>query len=316
VTDRDFSDALRKIDVGTTARWRAAGLSARQLYSLAKSGQLVKIRRGVYATSGVMARAETDPGLRHALDVVGVRDTRTGKGVASHHSAAQLLRLNLLNAPSPGTVTLTVPPGTRVSDYARTGVICHMADLPGEHLTTMYGVPATTAARTVVDIARTVSFMEGVVVADSALYERHTSKAELRRTISQCAHWPGLEQARQVVEFANGLAESPFESCARVVFREQGLPAPELQVHISGRDRTVIARVDFFWRRYGVIAESDGLLKYDGGERAIAELKRDRLLREAGYEVIHFTWQELFSDPGRVAARITGAFERATRLSR
>jgi hypothetical protein len=304
------------MDVGTTARWRAAGLSARQLYSLTNSGQLVKIRRGVYATSGVMARAETDPGLRHALDVVAVRDTRTGKGVASHHSAAQLLSLNLLNAPSPGSVTLTVPPGTRVSCYARTGVICHMADLPDEHVTTMYGVPATTAARTVVDIARAATFMEAVVAADSALYERHTSKTELRRVLLRCDRWPGISRARQVVEFANGLAESAFESCARVVFREQGLPAPELQVHISGRDRTVIARVDFFWRRYGVIAEADGLLKYDSGERAIAERKRDRLLREAGFDVIHFTWQELFSDPIRVAGRIRAAFERGIRLSR
>lgn len=169
-----------------------------------------------------MARAGTDPGLRHALDVVAVRDTKTGMTVASHHSAAQLLRLNLLNAPSPGTVTFTVPPGTRVSYYARTGVVCHMAELPGEHMTTLYGVPATTAARTVVDIARTSTFMEGVVVADSALYERHTSKAELRRTIGRCARWPGLGRARQVVEFANGLAESAFESCARVVFSDQG----------------------------------------------------------------------------------------------
>jgi hypothetical protein len=63
-----------------------SAVSERQLHSLTKSGQLVKIRRGVYATSRVMARAETDPGLRHALDVVAVRDTRTGKGVASHHS--------------------------------------------------------------------------------------------------------------------------------------------------------------------------------------------------------------------------------------
>ena len=316
MTDSDLSDALRKMDIGTTARWRAAGLSVRQLYSLTHSGQLVKIRRGVYATSGVIARAETDPGLRHALDVVAVRDTRTGYGVASHHSAAQLRRLNLLNAPPPGTVTLTVPPGARVSDYARTGVICHAAEVPDEHVTRLYGIPATTAARTVVDIARMATFMEAVVVADSALYERHTSKAELRRTISRCTRWPGLERARDVVEFATGLAESALESCARVVFREQGLPAPELQVHISGRDRTVIARVDFFWRQYNVIAESDGLLKYDGGERAIAELKRDRLLREEGYEVVHFTWQELFSDPVRVAGRIRAAFERASRLSR
>jgi predicted transcriptional regulator of viral defense system len=224
MTDGDYSDTLRKMDVGTTARWRAAGLSERQLYSLTKSGQLVKIRHGVYATSRVMARAETDPGLRHALDVVAVRDTRTGKGkgVASHHSAAQLLRLNLLNTPAPGTVTLSVPPGTRISDYARTGVICHAAEMPDEHVTQVYGIPATTAARTVVDIARTVSFMEGVVVADSALYERHTSKTELRRTISRCNRWPGISRARRAVDFANGLAESAFESCARVVFYEQG----------------------------------------------------------------------------------------------
>ena len=308
MTDRDSSDALRKIDIGTTARWRAAGLSVRQVYALTNSGELVKIRHGVYATSGVVARAETDPGLRHALDVVAVRDTRGGKGVASHHSAAQLLSLNLLYTPSPGSVTLTVPPGMRVSYYARTGIICHAAEVPDEHVTTLYGIPATTAARTVVDISRTATFMEGVVVADSALYERHTSKTELRRVLLRCDRWPGISRARQVVEFANGLAESAFESCARVVFSEQGLPPPELQVHISGRDRTVIARVDFLWRRYCVIAEADGLLKYDSGERAIAELKRDRLLREAGYEVIHFTWQELFSDPGRVAGRIRAAF--------
>ena len=308
MTESYISDALRNMDVGTTARWRAAGLSVRQLYSLTRSGQLVKVRRGVYATVSVMARAEGDAGLRHALDVVAVRDTRAGKGVASHHSAAQLLSLNLLNAPAPGTVTLTVPPGTRVCNYARAGVICHAAEVPDEDVTKLYGIPATTAARTVVDIARAAAFMEGVVVADSALYERHTSKTELRRVLLRCDRWPGIARARRVVDFADGLAESALESCARLVFHEQGLPAPELQVHISGRDRTVIARVDFLWRRYCVIAEADGLLKYDGGEKAIAELKRDRLLREAGYEVIHFTWQELFSDPVRVAGRIRAAF--------
>ena len=85
-------------------------------------------------------------------------------------------------------------------------------------------------------------------------------------------------------------------------------------MHITGRDRTMIARVDFFWRRYGVVAETDGLLKYDSGERAIAERRRDRLLLEAGFEVVHVTWQELFSDPARVAGRIREAFRRAERL--
>ena len=153
-------------------------------------------------------------------------------------------------------------------------------------------------------------------MVDSALYERYTSKTELRRALAACAHWPGIAQASEVVVFASQLAESAFESCARVVFHEQGLPAPELQVPILGREGTVIARVDFIWRRYGVIGEADGLLKYDSGQKAIAERQRDRRLQEAGFEVIHFTWKELFADPARVAQRIRDAFARQQRLSR
>jgi len=315
MTSRDVPDALSKVDIGTLATWRAAGISVRQLRTLVSSGQLVRVRHGAYATSGVLARAENDPGLRHALDVAATMAIRRHGGIASHHSAAQMHGLRLLKQPPEGTVTLTVPAGTRPGRYRQdAGVICHAQELPAEQVTMRYGVAVTTAARTVVDLARTTSFMEGVVVADAALYERHASKGELRRVLGGCERWPGNGRARRVAEFADGLAESVLESCARVFFREQGLPPPELQVHVTGRDRTMIARVDFFWRRYGVIAETDGLLKYDSGERAIAERRRDRLLQEAGFEVIHVTWQELFSDAARVAGRIREAFSRASRL--
>ena len=302
------------MDVGTAATWRAAGLSETWLIALVRAGELIKVRYGVYATASFLARAETDLCLRHGLEVVAAT-TRTRKGVASHHSAARMLGLDLLNDPQDGTVTLTVPAGTRTGPYGRAKVIRHSAELPAEHVTTLYGVPVTTAARTVIDIARRSTFMEGVVVADSALQERHTSKTELRRVLAWCERWPGTGQARKVVDFTDGLAESVLESCARVAFRDQGLPPPELQVHITGRDGRLIARVDFCWRRYHTIAEADGLLKYESGGKAIAELKRDRLLREAGYEVIHFTWQELFGDPALVAARIRTAFDRARRLA-
>jgi predicted transcriptional regulator of viral defense system len=314
VTKRIPASALSKMDVSTAAGWRAAGLSETRLTALIREGELVKVRYGVYATASFLARAETDPCLRHGLEVVAAT-TRTRKGVASHHSAARMLGLDLLNGPQNGTVTLTVPSGTRIGPYGRANVVRHSAELPAEHVIRPYGVPVTTAARTVIDIARTSTFTEGVVVADSALRQRHTYKTELRRVLARCERWPGICQARRVVDFADGLAESVLESCARVTFRDQGLPAPELQVHITGIDRTVIARVDFCWRHRRTIAEADGLLKYESGGKAIAELKRDRLLREAGYEVIHFTWQELFGDPALVAARIRTAFDRARRLA-
>jgi hypothetical protein len=275
------------------------------------AGDLVRIRFGVLAMAEEVAAAAEDPVRAHALHVAGVIG-RSG-GVASHQSAAVLHGLSLLAKPPDGTVTLTVPPGKRIGSYGKVGVIRHSAELPGDHVTDVLGVPVTTAGRTVVDIARTSSFMAGVVVADSAIHQLRTNKTQLRRVVRTCAGWPGIGRAREVAGFASGLAESVLESCARVVFHEHGLPRPQLQVKLSGADGGVVARVDFFWSRYRVAGESDGLLKYKDGSAAIAELKRDRLLREAGFEVVHFTWQELFSQPERVIARFREAFARASR---
>ena len=304
---------LSEMAVGTAATWRAAGISETRLARLVRDGELIKIRYGVYATAAMLARAESDPCLRHAVEVAAAT-ARTRKGVASHHSAAQMYGLDLLRNPAPGTVTLTVPPRARSGRHGDAQVVWHAAEVPDQHVSTRYGQLVTTAARTVIDIARMSTFMEGVVVADSALRERHTSKTDLHRVLAFCERWPGNSQAKDVVEFATAVAESVLESCARVSFRDQGLPMPDLQVNIIGRGGGIVARVDFFWRSFSTIAEADGLLKYDGRDKAIAELKRDRLLREAGFEVVHFTWKELFSDPKRVAARIRAAFDRARRL--
>jgi predicted transcriptional regulator of viral defense system len=313
MAESKWIDAFSSKIAWTVADWRAAGLSTRQLRGLVSSGELVRIRYGGYAASKVAAEAESDRALRHALEVAASGGTRNGKVVASHKSAAMMWRLSLLREPAAGTVTLTVPPGTRIGGYARAGVVRHTAELPDDQVTKLYGLPVTTAARTVIDIARASTFMEGVVVADSALYERRASKTELRRVLARCTRWRGIAQARSVVDFANSLAESPLESCARVAFRQQNLPPPELQVPIFGQDGRRIGRVDFFWRPYSTVAEADGLLKYRGRDDAIKELKRDRLLREAGYEVVHFTWKELFGEPARVAGRIRSAFGRGAR---
>lgn len=306
MTESDGLITSSEMDVGTVAQWRAAGVSDARLAALVRMGQLVRLRHGVYATRTILAATETDAPRRHALQVAAVTAPRSRAAVASHYSAAMIHGMSLLHRPPDGTVTLTVPPGTRSGAHRPGGVVRHAADLPAEHVMRRFAVPVTTAARTVVDLARAGTFMEAVVVADSALHGRATTKTELRRVLERCERWPGLGQARRAVDAANMLAESVLESCARVVFLERGLPRPELQVSVGGRE--FIGRVDFFWTEYRTIAEADGPLKYKGPADAVAELKRDRLLREAGYEVVHFTWKELLRDPERVVARVRGAF--------
>jgi very-short-patch-repair endonuclease len=78
-----------------------------------------------------------------------------------------------------------------------------------------------------------------------------------------------------------------------------------------GDDEVVIGRVDFLWRAYRTIGEADGAIKYADPSRALAQLQRDAELRAAGFEVVHFTWDEIVRVPSQVAASIRAAFRRA-----
>ncbi len=189
----------------------------------------------------------------------------------------------------------------------------HHLALPSSQVTTLDRMPVTTAARTVVDLARTTPFRSGVVVADAALASGLTSKPELGEVIASCARWPGIERARSVVNFADGRSESPLESISRVAFREGGLPPPELQVWVGGDDGPA-GRADFLWRRQRTIAEADGALKYADPESARHQLQRDAALRAAGFEVVHFSWGEIVGFPWQVISAVRAAFRRSEAL--
>jgi hypothetical protein len=137
------------------------------------------------------------------------------------------------------------------------------------------------------------------------------SRAELDAVIAACRRWPGIDRARRVATFCDEKSESPFESVARVAFHEGRLPRPELQVWVGG-DHGPIGRADFLWRQQRTIAEADGAFKYANPDRARQQLHRDADLRDAGFEVVHFSWRELTRSPGQVIGRIRAAFERST----
>jgi hypothetical protein len=148
--------------------------------------------------------------------------------------------------------------------------------------------------------------MAGVAAADSALRKSKTTKQEIGAVLEAWERWPGVIQARRVLDFSDERSESVLESCARVVFDEHGLPVPELQVEL-GAERFA-GRVDFYWREFLTVAEADGEVKYDTPARSVAQLERDQLLRAAGFRVVHFTWQQLFREQLFVIHWIRQAF--------
>jgi hypothetical protein len=299
----------RLAGIMSTAQLVAAGQSPYQIRAMAERGELVRISRGYYATADL---AELVPRLDVGALLLSAGAAAAALGpaaVVSHQTAALLHGLSLLGAPPPA-LTITRPPGAG-SRSGRPGIHIHCAALPASHVGGRLGVPVTTVPRTVVDLARVLEFRAGVVVADSALQQKLTSPKELRAVIAACPRWRGVRTAAEVAEFADGRAESPLESLARVLFRDVGLPPPELQAEI--RDSEFIGRVDFLWRKFATIAEVDGAAKYGDRDLAIRQLRRDKRLREAGYEVVHFDWKEINGDPAYVDTAVRAAFQQGLR---
>lgn len=293
----------------------AAGYSKDEIHHRVQCGRWIALRRGVYVERDFLA--ECDAGgaegayRRHSVDAAATV-LAVGDAVASHESALAIFRLSVAKVPDAVSVTR---PRLASGRTRLAGVIIRRAALPPCQRVSWLGVPVTTPARTVADLARRLPFRHAVMVADTALHAGLTDRAELERVLADCVNWPGAARARKVVQFADAKAESALESIARVVFAEQDLPAPEVQVRIVVRSG-LIFRVDFLWRRFRTIAEADGLMKYSDPSALRDEKLRQEALADLGFEIVRFTWKQLHEDPAAVAARIRRAFARAARRER
>lgn len=297
----------------TAAQAWAAGFTHADIRRNVRRGDWVVLRRGVYVTAPVLARAEDDAARRQALDAAALLLTLGWDAVAGGVTAAQIWGFEQLRSPARRLVVVADDPDA--VDRHRDGYVVLTTALPSGHRTTRLGVPVTSAARTVVDLARTWSFTPGVVVADSALRQGLATVPQLHDVVADCARWPGIAQAKRVVDFADPSSESVLESVSRVAMHQQGVPPPRTQAVIGS------ARVDFLWDDVRVVGEADGMAKYqpDGARSTLdvvrAEKRREERLVDAGYEVVRWGWEDAWNPP-RLARRLRAAFARGAERRR
>jgi hypothetical protein len=313
VDEPPIPDSGRLAGLITTAELTRAGITKARIQTLTSRRILVSAGRGVYVKAAQASVLAKTPIGSVALRVAKALIVTGPQAAGSHLDAAVIHRLDTLSRLPKDKVAVTRAPETPHSRRTRAGITLHIASIPSDHCATDLGLRLTSVARTVVDLGRSGTFAEGVVVADSALRAKLTSPAQLATVLEYCGNWPGIRQARQVVAFSDARSESAFESLARVEFHRGGLPPPELQAWVGG-DGVVVGRADFLWRQYSTIAEADGAMKYADPDRARMQLRRDADLRAAGFEVVHFNWQELRLNPAQVIARIRAAFARSAAL--
>lgn len=293
-----------------------AGLTAEDLRSGVRRGQLVRLRRAVLVTAGDRAVAARSPQTLHAQDVAAlILALRRTRVAAAGASAARIYALEFVPPEPPEDIVL-VTDDSEVSGTHRDGYYLRRAPLPADHVTRRHGVPITTPARTLLDLTSTLDFGAGVALVESAYRLRLIQRPAVTAMLEQATGRPGVTRAREALLFAAPGAESVLESISRVTMHQIGVPTPLQQVVLIP-DRPEV-RVDFYWPQYRLVGEADGMGKYVIGEgrgRTLEVIRderhREQRLRDAGYEIVRWDWPTAKS-PRLLAARLNAAFDRAT----
>lgn len=236
----------------------AAGYASHEITGAVRSGRWVRVRRSTYAVAAP-AGLEPTAAQVHLLRIRGVAAKLGSRCAVSHQSAVLLHGLPVWGV-ALDEVHVTYLGGDRTSKR-RAGVCFHRGRIGVDDVTTVDGLPVTTVARALADMARRTPFESAICSIDEGLRSGRTSGTDIVDAITGVGRLHGVGAARRAATFADGASESVGESRMRVAISELGLPAPVLQQEFRSSSDRVIGRVDFWWPDANVISEFDGLVK-------------------------------------------------------
>jgi hypothetical protein len=188
------------------------------------------------------------------------------------------------------------------------GLVVHRRE--GAPLSTVGGRRATTAAWTAIEVARGLRRPRSLATLDAALRSGTSSRAELERMLRLHSGRRGVVAARELLELASPLAESPMESEARLVMIDGGLPPPVLQYEIADLNGQRW-RLDFAWPEYHVAAEYDGVDWHSGPKAFIRDRRRYAALQELGWAIVAMVSDDVRYRPVELVRRLETQLRRA-----
>jgi hypothetical protein len=286
--------ARRRLGIFTTADLADQEVTEKEVRSAIRSGAWVRLRTGVFVRADDLAevdRTERRPGL-DALAVT--TSLARPSAVLSGATAAWVWGL-----PRPrqeaGTVQLTDPHRWRRGR----GWVMTRAALPEDEVTLRGAYRVTTAARTVVDVARAWPEVHAVAALDAALLRRLTTREQVRQVLDRQVNVPGIPRAVRALALADGRAESWLETRGRLTFAALGLPpfVPQVELRADGR---LLKVADGWYPEAALAIEFDGRVKYrrplygrTAEEQLWEEKRREDELRSLGVRFVRATNQDL-----------------------
>jgi very-short-patch-repair endonuclease len=259
---------------------RATGMKDAAIDHAINAGRLHRVFRGVYAVGSPLVNKRAR--LRAAALACGP------DAVISHRSAATLLKL-LDKGP---VVIDVIAPGDRGRHID--GIRLHRVRAPRpEETGTVDGIPCTSPARTLVDLAGTVSDW-----TLSSAFERAAQRRMLDIPAIEAAMDPGrrgMKLLRALIGMWRGAApltkkgklKSPLEAKVLPILVRHNLPAPLFNAPVQLAKGRI--EVDFLWPEHRFVLEADSRDFHATHFAFERDRWRDRELMRAGHTTLRVT---------------------------
>ena len=271
---------------GVVATWQllALGLTQDDIDYRARVGRLHRIHRGVYS---VGYRTLTPKGHRMAAVLAYGPDA-----VLSHRSAAAHWEIG------PGFWKIEV--STPRSMRSRKGTRVHQAILHPEDITIHDGIPITSVARMILDLAAQLNDDRLTRLIEDADRKELFDLKALDRAIARRPTRAGIRRLKAVLSTYRGPADtrSKLERDFRALIVKAGLPEPQYNVLLAG------LTVDVYWPQWKLVVELDGKPYHTDPSAFETDRIRDATLQKIDIRVLRVTGNRLEQDWRGVLADI------------
>ncbi|HTN23662.1 MAG TPA: DUF559 domain-containing protein [Solirubrobacteraceae bacterium] len=187
------------------------------------------------------------------------------------------------------------------------GITVHSgATLLPEDVETVDGIPCTTLARTLLDLAEVVTTRSLERAIDRAEILRVLDMRPIDNVLRRANGRRGaatLKAVLSAMQFQSTTTRSELEELFLHICRTIDRPPDGVNVWIPYPDGGG-AEADFVWREQRLIVEVDGRETHGTPQAFESDRRRDQRLTVLGWSVVRFTWRQVEFEPAIVAATL------------
>jgi very-short-patch-repair endonuclease len=178
----------------------------------------------------------------------------------------------------------------------RRGIKTRTAKLAPDEVTRRDGIPVTSLARTVLDLAPELTEDQLKSVVEQAR-KIGMPIGQLERLVERHRRRPGTPKLRKILATrskADNATRSELEDLLRASFKRYDIPPGEFNVLVEVRGALIEA--DCVWRKERVIVECDGWRDHGNAFARKRDNRRDRKAKLDGWTVFRVEWDGIDDD--------------------